>query len=68
VQLVAGYQKFDANTSVTDKYDMTAWTLGVNYHIAPKFQHMVRAYYMWVNEKANPVDNNKLVVQYQLWF
>jgi hypothetical protein len=40
----------------------------VNYHIAPKFQHMVRAYYMWVNEKANPVDNNKLVVQYQLWF
>jgi hypothetical protein len=68
VQLVAGYQKFDANTSVTDKYDMTAWTLGVNYHIAPKFQHMVRAYYMWVNEKADPVDNNKLVVQYQLWF
>jgi len=68
MQLVAGYQKFDANTSVTDKYDMTAWTLGANYHIAPKFQHMVRAYYMWVNEKANPVDNNKLVVQYQLWF
>ena len=68
VQLVAGYQEFDANTSVTDKYDMTAWTLGVNYHIAPKFQHMVRAYYMWVNEKVNPVDNNKLVVQYQLWF
>jgi hypothetical protein len=68
VQLVAGYQKFDANTFVTDKYDMTAWTLGINYHIAPKFQHMVRAYYMWVNEKVNPVDNNKLVVQYQLWF
>jgi len=68
VQLVAGYQKFDGNTSVTDKYDMTAWTLGVNYHIAPKFQHMVKAYYMWVNEKADPVDNNKLVVQYQLWF
>jgi hypothetical protein len=68
VQLVAGYQKFDANTSITDKYDMTAWTLGLNYHIAPKFQHIVRAYYMWVNEKANPVDNNKLVVQYQLWF
>ena len=68
VQLVAGYQEFDANTSITDKYDMTAWILGVNYHIAPKFQHMVRAYYMWVNEKANPVDNNKLVVQYQLWF
>jgi len=68
VQLVAGYQEFDANTSVTDEYDMTAWTLGMNYHIAPKFQHMVRAYYMWVNEKVNPVDNNKLVVQYQLWF
>ena len=68
VQLVTGYQKFDANTSVTDKYDMTAWTLGVNYHIAPKFQHMVRAYYMWVDEKANPVDNSKLVMQYQLWF
>ena len=68
VQLVAGYQKFDANTAVTDKYDMTAWTLGLNYHIAPKFEHMVRAYYMWVNEKVNPVDNNKLVVQYQLWF
>ncbi len=68
VQLVAGYQEFDANTSVTDKYDMTAWTFGVNYHIAPKLQHMIRAHYMWVDENADPVDNDKLVVQYQLWF
>jgi phosphate-selective porin len=67
LQLVAGYQQFDPNTSVTDRVDMHATTLGLNYYITG-YEHMVRLNYVWTDEKVSPVDNNKLILQYQLWF
>lgn len=67
LQLVAGYQQFDPNTSVTDGFDMRATTLGLNYYLTG-YEHMVRLNYVWMDEKVSPVDNNKLILQYQLWF
>jgi phosphate-selective porin len=67
LQLVAGYQQFDPNTSVQDRFDMHATTLGLNYYITG-YEHMVRLNYVWMDEKVDPVDNNKLILQYQLWF
>jgi len=74
LELILGYQEFDANRSVTDQYDLTAYTLGLNYHLQgsrygpQRCQEMVRVNYIWQREKADEVDNDKLVVQYQTWF
>lgn len=67
VQFVAGYQQFDANTSVRDRFDMTGTTAGINYFI-DGFSHMIRLNYIWYDEAVNDVKNNKLILQYQLWF
>jgi len=74
LEAVLGYQQFDANRSVTDTYDLTAYTLGLNYHIAgsrygpQRCQEMIRVNYIWNREAADETDNDKLVVQYQTWF
>ena len=71
---ILGYQQFDANRAVTDQYDLTAYTLGLNYHIrgsrygAQRCQDMVRANYVWQKEGADEVHNDKFIVQYQTWF
>lgn len=71
---VLGYQEFDPNTAVSDGFDLTAYTLGLNYHITgsryskQSCQQMIRFNYVWNREAANEVDNDKFVVQYQTWF
>jgi hypothetical protein len=67
LQLVAEYQRFDANKAVTDRFDLGATTLGLNYYIVG-YEQMLRLNYVWMNEKVDPVDNNRLILQYQLWF
>jgi hypothetical protein len=67
VQFVAGYQRFDANTSVRDRFDMTGTTAGINYYI-DGFCHMIRLNYIWYDEAVDDVKNDKLILQYQLWF
>ncbi len=73
-EAVLGYQQFDPNTAIRDRFDLTAYTLGLNYHItgsryaANRCQEMVRVNYVWNREAADEVDNDKLVVQYQTWF
>jgi hypothetical protein len=74
LEAVLGYQQFDPNTAIRDRFDLTAYTLGLNYHItgsrygAKRCQEMVRLNYVWNREDAQEVDNDKLVVQYQTWF
>jgi len=74
LEAILGYQQFDANRGVTDKYDLTAYTLGLNYHIRgsrygpQRCQDMVRANYVWQREGADEVHNDKFVFQYQTWF
>jgi len=74
LELIAGYQQFDANRDVSDQYDLTAYTLGLNYHIqgsrytGQRCQDMVRLNYVWNREAEDEVDNDKLVIQYQTWF
>lgn len=74
LEALLGYQQFDANRDVTDQYDLTAYTLGLNYHITgsrygkPRCQEMIRLNYIWSREAEGEVDNDKLVIQYQLWF
>jgi hypothetical protein len=74
LEAILGYQQFDANRAATDRYDLTAYTLGLNYHIRggrygpQRCQEMIRVNYVWNRDAADEVDNDKLVVQYQLWF
>lgn len=74
LELIAGYHRFDPNDQVTDIYDLTAYTLGLNYHIQgsrytkERCQDMVRLNYVWNREGEEEVDNDKLVLQYQTWF
>lgn len=74
LEAILGYQQFDANHSVTDRYDLTAYTLGLNYHLRgsrygpQRCQEMVRANYVWQKEGADEVHNDKFIVQYQIWF
>ncbi len=74
LEAVLGYQQFDANRSVSDQYDLTAYTLGLNYHIkgtrygTHRCQEMIRFNYVWSREAEDEADNDKFVVQYQTWF
>ncbi len=74
LETVLGYQKFDPNTAVTDKYDLTAYVLGLNYHLTHsrygknRCQEMLRFNYVWNREAVGAVKNNKFIVQYQTWF
>jgi len=74
VEAVLGYQEFDPNDDVVDVYDLTAYTLGLNYHITgsryskQRCQEVIRVNYIWNHEGANEVRNNKFVTQYQIWF
>jgi hypothetical protein len=74
LEAILGYQQFDANRAVRDTYDLTAYTLGLNYHIRgsrygpQRCQEMIRVNYVWNREAADEVDNDKFVVQYQTWF
>ena len=74
VEAVLGYQQFDANEDVTDQFDLTSYTLGLNYHISgsryakQRCQDVIRLNYVWNREAAAEVDNDKFVVQYQTWF
>ncbi len=74
LEAILGYQKFDPNDDVTDVYDLTAYTLGLNYHIRgsrygeKRCQEMIRFNYIWNRESADEVDNDKFVTQYQVWF
>ena len=74
LEAIFGYQQFDANRSVSDQYDLTAYTLGLNYHIKGtrygkhRCQEMIRFNYIWSREAEDEVDNDKFVVQYQTWF
>jgi polyhydroxyalkanoate synthesis regulator phasin len=74
LELVLGYQQFDANRAVSDKYDLTAYTLGFNYHLRGsrygkhRCQEMLRINYVWNCEAEDEVDNDKFIVQYQTWF
>jgi hypothetical protein len=74
LEAILGYQKFDANKDVTDVYDLTAYTLGLNYHVKgsrygkQRCQEMIRFNYIWNREAADEVDNDKFVTQYQVWF
>jgi len=71
---VLGYQQFDANTDVTDQFDLTSYTLGLNYHLTgsryakQRCQQMIRLNYIWNREAADEVNNDKCVLQYQTWF
>jgi len=74
LEVVAGYQEFDGNTEVTDQFDLTAYTLGLNYHVRgsrygkQRCQDMIRLNYIWSREAVDEVDNDKLVIQYQTWY
>lgn len=74
LEAVAAYQEFDANTAVRDQYDLTSYTLGLNYHITgsryqkQRCQEMVRFNYVWNREAEDEADNNKFIIQYQIWF
>jgi hypothetical protein len=74
LEAVLGYQEFDPNTATRDGFDLTAYTLGLNYHITgsrygeKRCQEVVRLNYVWNREAVNEVDNDKLVLQYQTWF
>ena len=73
-EAVLGYQQFDPNRAVTDIFDLTAYTVGLNYHLGgsrhgkERCQEMLRFNYVWNREGANEVDNDKFIAQYQLWF
>jgi hypothetical protein len=78
LELILGMQKFDPNTSVSDKYDVKEYTLGFNYHIRGSERYfcpvgvspcgsVVRLNYIWNHEPVS-VKNNKWVLQYQTWF
>lgn len=79
LEFVAGIQEFDPNTFVKDKYDLTSYVLGLNYHLCTSkryglkagemsCQNMIRLNYIWNNESKDSVDNNKFVLQHQTWF
>ncbi|KPJ48984.1 MAG: hypothetical protein AMJ38_04195 [Dehalococcoidia bacterium DG_22] len=74
LEAVAAYHEFDANTAVRDQYDLTSYTLGLNYHIKgsrytkQRCQELIRFNYVWNREGESEVDNDKFVVQYQTWF
>ena len=67
LEAVIGWQGINPNTSVRDKYDMRAYTVGLNWHFRPNYEQILRLNYMWVDEARNDVKNDKLIVQYQLW-
>lgn len=67
LQLVAEYQRFDANTAVRDRFDLRGTTLGLNYYIVG-YEQLLRLNYVWMEEKVDPVANDRLILQYQLWF
>lgn len=74
LEAVLGYQEFDPNRDATDIFDLTAYTVGLNYHLKgsrhgkERCQEMLRLNYVWNREGENEVDNDKLIAQYQLWF
>ncbi len=74
LEAVLGYHEFDANRAVRDQYDLTAYTLGLNYHIRGsrygkhRCQEMIRFNYVWNREAQNETDNDKFIAQYQVWF
>jgi hypothetical protein len=79
LELVTSIQGFDPNTSIKDKYDLTSYTLGLNYHVndskrygciggAMACQSIIRLNYIWNEEAKDSVRNNKWVLQYQTWF
>jgi|GEM_PF-2231776 len=79
LEMVSGIQGFDPNTSIKDKYDLTSYVLGLNYHVgdsrrygyttgAMSCQNVVRLNYIWNEEARDSVANNKWVIQYQTWF
>ena len=79
LELVTGIQEYDPNTGIRDKYDLTSYLLGLNFHIgdskrygcrggAMPCQSMIRLNYIWNEEARDSVSNNKWVCQYQTWF
>ena len=74
LEAVLGYQKFDPNDAVTDKYDLTAYVLRLNYHLTghryhkPRCKEVLRFNYVWNKEAVGSVKNDKFIVQYQTWF
>ncbi|MBN1458850.1 MAG: hypothetical protein JXA57_04890 [Armatimonadetes bacterium] len=74
LEAVLGYQEFDPNDQVIDVYDLTAYTLGLNYHVKgsryskQRCQEMIRFNYVWNREGAEEVNNDKFITQYQIWF
>lgn len=65
--LAVKHEGLDPNTGVSDRSDLRWTTLGVNYHLRGD-EHKVQANYIVKHERANPVDNNAWVVQYQRVF
>jgi hypothetical protein len=79
IELIGGIQGFDPNKHVKDKYDLTAYTLGLNYHISGSKRYsctagaqscgsMLRLNYIWNHEAKDEVRNDKWLMQYQTWF
>jgi hypothetical protein len=79
VELVAGYQHFDPNTTVKDQYDLTAYTAGINVQLNGSRRYtpaagqtpnssLLRLNYVWNHEGAGSVRNDKFIVEYQNWF
>ena len=63
LELVAGYEEFDPNTSVVDQLDADWSTLGFNYHL-DGCKRQVRVEYIIRDEKRDEVDNDTFLVQY----
>ncbi len=67
LELVAGYEEFDANDTVTDQLDARFTTVGLNYHIKGCAQQ-VRLNYIARDEKRDDVSNNTWLIEYDYLF
>ena len=63
LELVAGYEELDPNTSVKDQLDAAWTTFGLNYHLEGS-KRQVRVQYVIRDEKRDEVDNDTFLVEY----
>ncbi|NCO42389.1 MAG: hypothetical protein COZ06_29255 [Armatimonadetes bacterium CG_4_10_14_3_um_filter_66_18] len=60
-------EQFDPNTNVTDRHDLQQTTLGLNYFFRGR-EDKVQVNYVWKRERAQPTDNDALLLQWQKFF
>lgn len=73
LEIVAGFEDFDPNTSVADSLDCRLYTLGINWRPhGPKgnkhFVDQFRLQYQWRDEEGPEIDNDSLILQYEMKF